>query len=334
MRLTTLGKNLAATVEFLASLFIILQFLGISEIRVPWSKLTMETIFLPLALVGFFIFPLWVGYQLGIWRKKPPTSTGQQRSTILNRRQRFQTIYGSDELLDLLEELESKGRQWRTLITSPPIQKNTSLVEREAYSYRGNLLNKSAYYLSYWGDSLRVRIEIIWGELERGSATLGKGNTEQGKAHIDAALANVTSLIEYLRSPTEEEERTNQNQSTEILVEPDRRLDHLQVHVFWPPYYTVPILSKLTGRSKSGLPDTFPDKQYVVNYNSKRALGVGSYVSSLLAPIRRIQVNAETRWFPYYQKYWCWKNGLREIPHKATQADLLEGTNLTSLRPE
>ena len=70
MRIMTVGKVLGAVVEFLASVFIILQFLGISEISVPWSKLSMENTLLPLALVGFFIFPLWLGYEIRAWRSK------------------------------------------------------------------------------------------------------------------------------------------------------------------------------------------------------------------------------------------------------------------------
>ena len=82
---------------------------------------------------------------------------------------RLQGIYGAEELLEVLEALESKGRQWQTLIAGAPQEKDVSLVEREAYSHRGKLLNLSAYYLNAWDATLQNKITIIYRELEHGS---------------------------------------------------------------------------------------------------------------------------------------------------------------------
>jgi hypothetical protein len=111
-----------------------------------------------------------------------------------------QAIYGADVLLGLLEDLESKGRQWQNLLAGVPQEKDLSLVEREAYSYRSTLLNKSAYYGSAWDTTLQYKIYIVWNELENVASALDKKkDTDYAKAHIDTALDVVRSLVAYLK---------------------------------------------------------------------------------------------------------------------------------------
>jgi hypothetical protein len=113
-----------------------------------------------------------------------------------------QAIYGADVLLELLENLESKGRQWQALLAGVPQEKDLSLVEREAYSYRSDLLNKSAYYGDAWDTALQYKIHTVYDELEKAASALEKKATDYGKAHIETALDIVRSLISYLKPRT------------------------------------------------------------------------------------------------------------------------------------
>jgi hypothetical protein len=118
--------------------------------------------------------------------------------------------------------------------------------------------------------------------------------------------------------------RKPESQSTLILGErPDPRLDHIRVHVF-----SLPFCSKTIKRQ-----DDFPRKKYAVNNLTHKALSVGDNVWPLLVPYRRIEINPETICFPFYRRYWAWRQHLTIVHDKAKVSDLLEGTTLTSLNP-
>jgi hypothetical protein len=113
-----------------------------------------------------------------------------------------------------------------------------------------------------------------------------------------------------------------ESQSTLILgVRLDPRLEHVQLHVFWRLRRVLTHQPEWIKRQ-----DEFPRNKYIVNYKTKKAYSVGAYAWSLLVPYRQVEMHSETKWFPFYQRFWCWKRGFTVIPHAATEADLLEGT--------
>jgi len=168
---------------------------------------------LVLAFVGLTIFPLWVGYRVGSWRNKksrsivphePPKPSAEEleheSQTVPQTAPRPQGIYGADELLEVLEALESKGHQWLTLIAGAPQEKAVSLVAQEANSHHNQLLSLSVYYTNAWNLTVHNKITIIYRELAEGSSALWKGRIDSGKMHVETALDIARPLIAYLKS--------------------------------------------------------------------------------------------------------------------------------------
>jgi hypothetical protein len=110
--------------------------------------------------------------------------------------------------------------------------------------------------------------------------------------------------------------------STRILgARLDARLEHVHLHVFWPLRRIITHQPEWIQRQGD-----FPRNKYLVDYKAKKAYSVGAYGWSLLVPDTRIEMHSETRWFPFYQRFWCWKRGFTVIPHAASKADLLGDT--------
>jgi hypothetical protein len=171
-----------------------------------------ELLFLVLGVLGTLAFQLIVwperfAGQVGAQSEKPTAVEAmnvsvQPAPTVAQFPPRFQRIYGTDELLRVLEILKAKGGQWLNLVSGNPKDHDIFLVDQEACNYRTELFTLSMPYHKTWGASLHTRINAIHNELLSGSEELRKGRIEWGKAHIETALANVASLIEYLKSPT------------------------------------------------------------------------------------------------------------------------------------
>lgn len=105
----------------------------------------------------------------------------------------------------------------------------------------------------------------------------------------------------------------------------DPRYEHVQVHVFWPLHHSIPLLSQWLGHTHDIITENdLPKVKYVINYKTRNAFSVGSYAWELLLPFKRIEINSETKWFPFYSDLWLRRHGFRWSGRAATPTDFLE----------
>jgi len=109
----------------------------------------------------------------------------------------------------------------------------------------------------------------------------------------------------------------------------EARLDlsyaHVQLHVFWPLHYSIPLLSRWLGYTHAIYTESdLPRVKYIINYKTRNAFRLGAYSWGFLLPFLRIEMNSETKWFPFYSDLWLRKHGFHWTGRAATPADLLE----------
>jgi rubredoxin len=110
----------------------------------------------------------------------------------------------------------------------------------------------------------------------------------------------------------------------------DPKYAHVQAHVFWPVYHSIPLLSRWLGYTHDIITENdLPKVRYVINYRTKNAFNMGDHAYGLLVPLRLIEINSETKWFPFYADLWLRRHGFHWTGRAATPADLLEKSDLS-----